>query len=633
MEDYALHHVPHGFRKWSEWRIAGAAVGSPTFLALEAIGAIIAVNYGFANAMWAILVVGAIIFLTGIPIAYYAARHNLDMDLLTRGAGFGYLGSAIASLAHVVFTFAFFAIEASIMAMAMQMAVNWPLPVCYALSALVIVPLSMRGIGSAMRLQAWTQPLWLFLTILPFAWIAFNDPQPYRDFTGLAGLRAGESGFQPLLFAAAAAVVFALIAQIAGQADYLRFMPQSRPGRRRIWWIALLIGGPGWIVPGMLKMAAGAFLAFLVMASGMPPQQAGEPPQMYLAAFRNVFGAPGLAVAATLLLVLVSQINANIANARSGSRAWSSLFIRIAHNHPGRAPWLVFGVFVAALPVAFGIFEAIEKILRLYGLVAAGWIGALAADLAICKPLRLSPPGIEFRRGYLRDANAGVAAMLLAILVGGLAHCGIFGEYAQAFASFIALGSAFLLSPLLSMATRGRHDLARQPERGRGVPSGSGPICARCGNSFEIREMVSCSVFHTTLCSLCCSLEANCRDRCKADAGADLPLPGESLPGQFARLRGTTQLALALFLGTFAALALTAIYLRHGQAPVIPLFLEIFLVLALPALFCGGWTMLFGKRPPAAEKARRQSLALLQEVGFPRRQAQTSPVPLDQEEC
>lgn len=604
MEDYALRHVPRSFRTWSEWRIAGAALGSPAFLVLEAIGAIIAVNYGLTNAMWAILVVGAIIFLTGIPIAYHAARHNLDIDLLSRGAGFGYLGSAVGSLVYAVFTFTFFAIEASIMAMAMQMAVNWPLPVCYALSALLIVPLALRGVASAMRLQTWTQPLWLFLTILPFVWIAVGDPQPYRDFAGLAGLHAGADEFQPRLFAAAAAVVFPLIVQIAGQADYLRLMPQIRPGRRRIWWAALLIGGPGWIVPGMLKMAAGAFLAFLVMASGMPPQQAVEPPQMYLVAFRNIFGAPGLAVAATLILVLVSQINANVANARAGSLAWSNIFVRIAHNHPGGAPWLVFSVFVAALPMAFGIFGGIEKILRLYGLVAAGWIGALTADLAICKPLRLSPPGIEFRRAYLRDFNVGLAAMLLAILVGGLAHGGIFGEYAQAWASFIVFGSAFLLSPLLSVATRGRHHLARQPEKARSIPSGSRLTCTTCGHSFEIREMVNCPVFCTTLCSLCCSQEANCHGRCKAAADAALPAPGWNISNQFARLRRPTQLALALLPGTFAALALTAIYLRYGQAPVIPLFFRIFLLLALPALFCCVWAMLPGKRLLAAEKAQ-----------------------------
>ena len=37
--------------------------------------------------------VHGLMFLIGLPIAYYAARYGVDIDLLTRGAGFGYMGS------------------------------------------------------------------------------------------------------------------------------------------------------------------------------------------------------------------------------------------------------------------------------------------------------------------------------------------------------------------------------------------------------------------------------------------------------------------------------------------------------------------------------------------------------------
>ena len=65
--------------------------------------------------------VGLITFLTGLPISVYAARHGLDMDLLTRGAGFGYLGSTLTSLVYASFTFIFFALEAAILGQALQM--------------------------------------------------------------------------------------------------------------------------------------------------------------------------------------------------------------------------------------------------------------------------------------------------------------------------------------------------------------------------------------------------------------------------------------------------------------------------------------------------------------------------------
>ena len=87
LEDYALRFTPKSFRKWSEFRIANTALGAVSFLALEAIGGTLALSYGFTNTLWAILAVALVIFLTGLPISYYAARYGVD-DLLTRGAGF-----------------------------------------------------------------------------------------------------------------------------------------------------------------------------------------------------------------------------------------------------------------------------------------------------------------------------------------------------------------------------------------------------------------------------------------------------------------------------------------------------------------------------------------------------------------
>ena len=98
MEDYALRYTPRSFRKWSEWRVGNTALGAVSFLALEAIGGSIVLNYGFTNALWAIIVTSIIIFIVTIPISYYAARYAIDMELLTRGAGFGYLGSTITSV-------------------------------------------------------------------------------------------------------------------------------------------------------------------------------------------------------------------------------------------------------------------------------------------------------------------------------------------------------------------------------------------------------------------------------------------------------------------------------------------------------------------------------------------------------
>ena len=102
------------------------------------------------------------------------------------------------------------------------------------------------------------------------------QPELYREFTGLSGLTSGSSGFEPLMFGAAAAVAFSLVVQIGEQVDYLRFMPERTAANRWRWWGGVLAAGPGWIVLGMLKMLGGAFLAFVALQYGAAPGARGR---------------------------------------------------------------------------------------------------------------------------------------------------------------------------------------------------------------------------------------------------------------------------------------------------------------------------------------------------------------------
>ena len=62
LEDYALRFTAKSARRWSAARVANTALGAISFLALEAIGGTITINYGATNATAAILVVSIIIF-------------------------------------------------------------------------------------------------------------------------------------------------------------------------------------------------------------------------------------------------------------------------------------------------------------------------------------------------------------------------------------------------------------------------------------------------------------------------------------------------------------------------------------------------------------------------------------------
>ncbi len=462
LEDYALRFTPRSFRKWSAFRVANTAFGAVSFLALEAIGAAITLSYGFTNAMWAIGVVTAVVFLTGLPIAYRAAKHGLDMDLLARGAGFGYLGSTITSLIYASFTFIFFALEAAIMAQAFELWFGMPRAAGYLLSALIVIPLVTHGVTLISRLQLWTQPLWLVLLVTPFVAVALKDPGAFTELTTVTGRGEVGDGFSWYAFGAAAAVAASLIAQIGEQVDYLRFMPEARPHQRWRWWLAVIVAGPGWILLGGAKMVAGGFLASLALQRGLPAERALEPTTMYLVGYEYVFGAGALAVFATGLFVIVSQLKINVTNAYAGSLAWSNFFARLTHSHPGRVVWLVFNVLIAILLMAMGVFEALEKVLSFYAHLAVAWIGALVADLVLSKPLGLSPQNIEFRRAYLYDINpAGFGALVIASVVSVAAHAGALGPGAQAASAGIALALAFLCAPAIAALTRSRFFIAR----------------------------------------------------------------------------------------------------------------------------------------------------------------------------
>ncbi|MEM6309823.1 MAG: ATP-binding protein [Pseudomonadota bacterium] len=518
MEDFALRFTARRARRWSYGRVANTAIGSISFLALEAIGAVLTLTYGFDIAIAAIMFVGAILFLTGLPISYYAARYGLDIDLLTRGAGFGYVGSTITSLIYASFTFIFFAIEAAILALALEFCLGIPLFVGYVVSSLVAIPLVIHGFSKISTFQTWTQPLWILLHMLPFVFLAFvgYDIDSWTSFSGTLGPAEAPDAARLLMFGAATGVVFSLVAQIGEQVDFLRFLPepQTREDQRK-WWAALFVAGPGWSVLGVLKMLAGSYLVTLALREGVPAADATDPTRMYFVAFDQFIASPALVLLLTGIFVVLSQLKINVTNAYAGSIAWSNFFSRLTQTHPGRVVWLIFNVGIALLLMELGVFTGLEHVLGVYSHVALAWIGALVADLVVNKPLGLSPKGIEFRRAYLYDINpVGIGSMVLACILAFMAYAGMFGPMLQAFSAASALATSFVLAPLIAWGTGGKYYIARpKTETYTGVTS-----CTVCDYQFDAEDMIDCPFHAAPICSLCCTLETGCHDVCKPHA-------------------------------------------------------------------------------------------------------------------
>ena len=627
LEDYALRFTAKSARRWSAARVANTALGAISFLALEAIGGTITLNYGVTNATAAILVVSVVIFCCGLPIAYHAAKCGIDIDLLTRGAGFGYIGSTITSLIYASFTFIFFAIEAVILATALELCFGIPRPVGYLISAVVIIPLVTHGITLISRFQLWSQPLWIILHILPFAAIAYANPHSFTEWTKFPGEHGDPAGhLDLLLFGSAASVVFALVAQIGEQVDFLRFLPRDRRTSKTSWWIALLSAGPGWIILGALKLLAGSFLAFFALSHGVSAEHAAEPAHMYLEAFRYVLSQPELALALTGSFVILSQLKINVTNAYAGSIAWSNFFSRLTHSHPGRVVWLVFNVLVALLLMEIGVYKALEQTLALYSNVAIAWVGALVADLVVNRPLGLRPQHMEFKRAHLYDVNpVGVGAMTIATIVSISAFYGLFGPMAKALAPFVALAVAFVTAPLIAWATDGKYYIARKPKRS--WQNLEAIRCCICEHTFEPEDMASCPAYAGPICSLCCSLDARCHDLCKPHARIQVQVSetlGKLLPKPiYARINSQ----LGHYLGVFAVsaglvgLTLGMIYLETSATVHVDnvqlsgVLWKVFFALTI-IIGVVAWLFVLAQQSRRAAEAetRRQTTLLIQEI-------------------
>ncbi|MTH77991.1 ATP-binding protein [Paracoccus aestuariivivens] len=622
MEDFALRFTARRARRWTAGRVANAALGSISFLALEAIGAAITLNWGFEIALQAILWGGLILFLTGMPISYYAARYGVDIDLLTRGAGFGYFGSTITSLIYASFTFIFFALEAAILGMALNLLLGIPLSIGYLISAVAVIPLVVNGFSKISAFQALTQPLWIVLHVLPFLLLAFSgyDLDPWTSYQGKAFHGAAGPLVTPTMaFGAASGVVLALIAQIGEQVDYLRFLPEPKTrAERRRWWIALIAAGPGWVIIGTLKMLAGSWLVTLAQSEGIDFSHAIDPTLLYHNAYSQVIPWPGIALLLTGLFVILSQLKINVTNAYAGSIAWSNFFSRITHAHPGRVVWLFFNVAIALLLMELGVFAALEATLSVYAHVALAWIGALFADLAINKPLGLSPKGIEFRRAHLYDVNpVGIGAVFGGTLIALLAHVGTFGADPSALSAFVALGAAIVIAPLIAWGTQGRYYLARPSAE---LPSGL-ITCCLCDYRFDPEDMTHCPFYAAPICSLCCSLNASCGDVCKPHAKLGQMTRSraqEMLPTRLEHLLHgrLTQFLIGTTIMTGGVATLLWMIRRTANEPRLDPLLAVILASTMVASGVAIWLFLLTReaRLAAQRDTERQTERLLREI-------------------
>ncbi|QXQ15617.1 purine-cytosine permease family protein [Skermania piniformis] len=515
LEDYTLRFAPRSYRTWSTRVVGISALGGIAYLADFAIGANIGISYGTTNALWGILIFAVVIFLTGFPVAYYSARYNIDLDLVTRGSGFGYYGSVVTNVIFATFTFIFFALEGSIMAQGLQLGLGIPVWLGYALSTVIIFPLVIYGMKVLSKLQVWTTPLWLVLMVAPFVYLVTSHPESVSQFFAYQG-ENGVQGFDLGSTLLAAGVCLSLIAQIAEQNDYLRFMPPKTPENARSWWTWMILAGPGWVVFGAIKQVVGLFLAVYLIANVADSAGiANQPVHQFLEIYENFL--PGwLAMTLAVVLVVISQIKINVTNAYSGSLAWTNSFTRVTKHYPGRLVFLGLNLLIALILMEANMFDFLNTILGFYANCGMAWVVVVASDIAINKYLlKLSPKQPEFRRGMLYAFNpVGFGSMLLAAGISVLAFFGGLGDAIKPYSPLVAIGLGLVLPPIIAIATKGKYYLRRTDDGidlpmhdEFGNPSGEHVRCEVCRHDYERPDMLSSPTGNGAVCSLCLSTD------------------------------------------------------------------------------------------------------------------------------
>ncbi|MEU9056025.1 allantoin permease [Streptomyces sp. NPDC048384] len=513
LEDYTLRFAPRSYRRWTPMVVATTALGGIAYMADFSIGAGIGLAHGTGNALLAILVAAVVIFVTGFPLAYYGARYNIDLDLITRGSGFGYFGSVLTSVIFASFTFIFFALEGSIMAQGLKLGLGLPLWLGYLVSTLMVIPLVIYGMSALSKLQVWTTPIWLLLMVGPLVYLVATDPGTVDRFLAYAGTD-GEGGVNTAAVLLGAGVCLSLIAQIGEQIDYLRFMPPKTEANKRAWWTAVVMAGPGWVVLGALKQAIGVFLAVYILAE-VGPTAAPEPIQQFKGAFDAMMPS-WLVLPLAVVLVVISQIKINVTNAYSGSLAWTNSFTRVTGRYPGRMVFVLVNLAFALALMEADMFSFLNSILGFYSNCAIAWVVTVATDIGVNKYLlKLSPHAPEFRRGMLYAVNpVGVVAFVAASGLSIAMYFHALGDTLQPYSPVAAAVIAFVLTPLMAVATRGKYYLRRTDDGiaepildADGNPSGVTYECHVCRQQFERPDVAACLTHDAVVCSLCLSTD------------------------------------------------------------------------------------------------------------------------------
>ncbi|MHA6252414.1 purine-cytosine permease family protein [Oceanobacillus sp. CAU 1775] len=439
-DDYSLGSVPRHKRNMGWLSITNITFGIATAIFYFQMGSVMALQFGAINAIISAVYATVVAGILGTFIAYLSAKSGMNVNLLSRGGGFGYIGASLTSFIYATNFIMYCALEGMILVAAVHAFFpSIPLWVLIIFFGTLVIPLNWFGIKQLDKLQKWSLPLFFIFLVAAIVMAALT-PSEYDgafwtympegvQFGGTAlllciGMQHGIMGLTPLL-----------------ASDYARFL-KPRHMKYGIFAIGFIPQIFCFGVMGGLGIWFGVRL--------------GEPnPGVYIVLLLGVWG---------VLFTMLTQVRINITNIYSGSLSLANFFENVFKFKPGRRFWVVVTGVAAIILMLINIVEHLDTVMTFQGVFLMTWASILVTDALVVKRwLKIGPGYYESSQRNLYKWNpVGVVSLIVASGLGTIAALGAFGEFLQSTAAFFALILAAILTVVLAIATKGKYYVRRE---------------------------------------------------------------------------------------------------------------------------------------------------------------------------
>lgn len=433
-EDFALEKVPEHGKDMSWISLTNVTLGVATALVFMQMGSLMALGFGSINALLALIYATVVAGILGIGISYLAAKSGLNVNLMSRGGGFGFVGASITSFIYALNFIMYCAIEGAIMAYAvfeyLKVIPIWALMVFFGLA---VIPFNWFGVKQLAKLQNWTLPFFLILLLFGIikaatmgsvisgnVWTYLPENTQVGGMALLAsiGIMNGLVGIMALLVS-----------------DYARFIKKEE------FKIGVFAVG---FIPQLV--------CFFIMGTigiwfGVRMGEAN--PGIYFVTILGIGGA---------IFTILTQVRINITNLYSGSLSLANFFEHVFKFKPGRTFWVVVTAVAAIIAMLAGALDNLGPMLTFQGVFLFSWAAIIIADALVVKRLlKIGPLYYEHRSQYLYAWNpVGVISLIVASILGSIAAFGYLGVLLQSAAAFLAGLLAFVLTIVIAVITKGK---------------------------------------------------------------------------------------------------------------------------------------------------------------------------------